>query len=87
MSILAALFLTLLILKDVASEASKWSCFKTPLRNERVNGFQTLLKSARHHYYPPFSRIPGKLSRKKSALVWSEILRLLVNTLTVDGKY
>ena len=27
------------------------------------------------------------LSCKKSALVWSEILRLFVNTLTADNKY
>ena len=27
------------------------------------------------------------MSRKKSALVWSEILRLFVNTLTADNKY
>ena len=27
------------------------------------------------------------MSRKKSALVWSEILRLFVNTMTADNKY
>ena len=27
------------------------------------------------------------MSRKKSALVWSEILRLFLNTLTADNKY
>ena len=41
---------------------SKRSCFRTPFANGRVNGFQTLLKSARHHYYPLFSSIRGKLS-------------------------
>ena len=66
---------------------SKRSCFRTPLANERVNGFRTLLKSARHHYYPLFSSILGKLSWKKSPSVWYEILRLLVNELTVDDKY
>ena len=63
------------------------SCFGTPFANERVNGFQTLLKSARHHYYPLFSSIRGKLSFKKSPSVWYEILRLFVNALTADDKY
>ena len=49
--------------------------------------FQTLLKSARHHYYPLFSSIRGKLSCKKSPSVWYEILRLFVNALTADDKY
>ena len=66
---------------------SKKSCFGTPFANERVNGSQTLLKSARHHYYPLFSSIRGKLSCKKSASVWYEILSLFVNALTADDKY
>ena len=46
-----------------------------------------MLKSERHHYYPIFPCIWDILSWKKSALVWSEILRLFVNTLTADNKY
>ena len=75
------------MLKDVATETSKRSCFRTPLANERVNGFQTLLKSAPHHHYPLFSSVRGKLSCKKSPSVWYEILRLFVNALAADGKY
>ena len=33
---------------------SKRSCFRTPFGKQRVNGFQTLLKLARHHYYRIF---------------------------------
>ena len=66
---------------------SKRSCFRRPYGNQPVNGFQTLLNSARHHYYPIFPCIWDILSWKKSALVWSEILRLFVNTLTADNKY
>ena len=66
---------------------SKRSCFRTPFANERVNGFQTLLKSARRHYYPVLSSIRGKLSYKKSPSVWCEILRLFVNALTADEEY
>ena len=55
--------------------------------NQRVNGFETQLKSARHHYFPLFPRIRDKLSWKMSALVTSEIFSLFVNTLTHDDKY
>ena len=75
------------MLKDVATETSKRSCFGTPFAHERVNEFQTLLKSARHNYYPLFSSIQGKLNWKKSTAVWYEILRLFVNALTSDDKY
>ena len=75
------------MLKDVATETSKRRCFRTTLANERVNGFQTLLKSARHHHYPFFSSVRRKLSCKKSPSVWYEILRLFVNALTADDKY
>ena len=63
------------------------SSFGTPFANERVNGSQTLLKSARNHYYPLLSSIRGKLSYKRSPAVWCEILRLFVNALTADDKY
>ena len=75
------------MLKDVATETSGRSCFRTPFANERVNGFQTLLKSAPHYYYPLFSSIRGKLSWKRLPAVWYEILRLFVNALTADDKY
>ena len=75
------------MLKYMATETSIRSCFRTPLANERVNGFQTLLKSAQRHYYPLFSSIRGKLSWKKSPSVWYEILRLFLHALTADDKY
>ena len=75
------------MLKHLATSTSKRSCFTTPFANERVNGFQTLLKSARHHYYPLFSSIRGKLSWKESPSVWYEILRLFVHAITADVKY
>ena len=45
------------------------------------------MKSARHHYYLLLSSIRGKLSLKKSPLVWCEILRLFFNALSADDKY
>ena len=73
--------------KEVATETSRRSCFRTPFGNQRVNGFQTPLKVARHHYYPFFPWISGKLSWKKKCLLWSKILRLFPNTFTADDMY
>ena len=87
MSVLAELFPKLLFRKEVATETSGRSCFGTPFDNQRVNGFQTRLKVARHHLYPLFPLISGKLSGKKTALLWSKILRLFANTLTAEDKY
>ena len=75
-----------MFLKEVATETSRKSCLWTPFGNQRVNGFQTPLKVARHHYYPSFPWIIGKISWKKTALLWSSILRLFANTLTADDK-
>ena len=52
-----------------------------------LTGSKLQLKVARHHYYPFFPWILGKLSWKKTALLWSKILRLFANTLTADDKY
>ena len=76
MSVLAWLFPKVLLPKEVATETSTKSCFRTPFGNQRVNGFQTPLKVARHHYYPLFPWFSCKLSWKKTALLWSKILRL-----------
>ena len=66
---------------------SKRSCFRTPFRKQRFNGFQTLLKSAGHYYYLIFPWIWDILNWKKSLLVWFVILRLFVKLLTADNKY
>ena len=73
--------------KEVATETSRRSFFRTPFSNQRVNQFQTQLKVARHNYYPFFLRITGKLSGEKTVLLWIKIFRLFANTLTVDDKY
>ena len=87
MSVLAWLVPKVLLAKEVATETSTKSCFRTPFGNQRVNGFQTRLKVARHHYYPLFPWIPCELSWKKTALLWSSILRRFANTLIGDDKY
>ena len=87
MSVLASLFPKLLFPKEVATETSRRSRFKTPFSNQRVNGFPTPLKVATHHYYPLFPWISSKLSIRKTALLWSKISRLFAKTLTADDKY
>ena len=87
MSVLAYLFPKLLFRKEVATETSRRSCFRTPFVDQRINWFQTPLKVASHHYYPFSPSISGKLSWKKTALLWLKILRLFVNTLPADDKY
>ena len=49
--------------------------------------FEALPKIAPHHYFSIFPGIRDKLSRKKSALVISEIFKLFVNTMAPDDKY
>ena len=66
---------------------SKRSCFRTTFSKQRFNGFQTLLKSARHYYYLIFPWIWDILNWKKSLLVLFVILRLLVKSLSADNKY
>ena len=87
MSVLALLFPKLLFPKEVATETSRKCFFRAPFGNQRVNQFQTPFKVESHHYYPFFAWISGKLSWKKTALLWSKILRLFANTFTADDKY
>ena len=87
MSVLAKIFRNLLFPKEVATETSRKSCLRTPFGNQRINWFQTPLKVAKHHYCPFFPWISGKLSWKKTALLWLKVLILFVNTLTADDKY
>ena len=86
-SLLVSVFPKLLTQKEVVTWTSKAPCFRTPFGNQRVQEFQTLPKSARHHYYPIVPWIWDKLSWKKCRLVIFEILELFVNTLTTDDKY
>ena len=55
---------------------SKKSCFRTLFGSQRVHEFQTLVKEARHDFYPIAPGNLDKLSRKKSAIVRSEMLGL-----------
>ena len=54
---------------------------------QHVNGYQTLLKSARNQFHTTFPLILDRGSRKRLILVRSELLGQVGNTLTADYKY
>ena len=45
------------------------SRFRTPFESQRVNGLQSLLKSAMQHFHPNFPLSQDKYSEKISILV------------------
>ena len=51
------------------------------------NGSQTLLRSARNHFFTTIPLIWGRTSRKSLVLVKSEVLGQFANTSTVHYKY
>ena len=63
------------------------ACFWKPFGSDRVNDFQKLLKSTEKNFYPTFSSVLAKLGYKKSILIRSEILELLLNKFTGNYKY
>ena len=66
---------------------SKKSQFREPLDKQYVKGSQALLKTVSQHFDQIHWSLTRKLSWKKSLLLISQILGLLVNTLAVDEKY
>ena len=60
---------------------------RRPFGSQRIDEYQTLLKSAGKHFYPNFTLIQETLSWKISPLVRSEILELFVITLTEGHIY
>ena len=65
---------------------SKKSCLREPLDKEHGKRAQTLLESEQEHLYHFYWSLWRQLSWKKSLLVICKVLRLFVNTLTVDDK-
>ena len=62
----------------------KRACLLKPFGSERVNESQKLLTSAEKYCYPSFSSFPAKLSYRKLFFIRSEILRVVVNTVTAN---
>ena len=55
--------------------------------NQRVNGVPNTAEISKAPLLSSFSMHLGYIELEKSALVWSEILTLFVNTLTAHNKY
>ena len=77
-------FLKLFTPKDVLTLTHNSSCFWKLSGSEHVKESQKLLRCAKKYYYPNFSSLWTKSSKKKLFLIRSEILGLLENTLTVN---
>ena len=54
---------------------------------QRVNGSQTLLRSAQNHFHTTIPLILGRTSRKRLVLVTSEVLGQFLNTMTAVYNY
>ena len=65
---------------------SRRFCFRKHFYSQRVYSSQTILKSARQHFYA-IVLSSSKNSFGRFLLAWFEILGLFVNTLTADDKY
>ena len=63
------------------------SRFRTPLESQRVQGLESLLKSAEQHFHLNFPLNQDKLRRKRCLLVRCEILALFVNMFTAAHMY
>ena len=77
----------LLTAKLVATEMSKRPSFMQRFGSQHGNGYQTLLRSARNHFYTTIPLVCGKTSRKRLVLVRSEVLGQFANTSTAHYKY
>ena len=87
MSVIGEICLKLLTPKDVLISMHSRYCFWKTFGSERVNESQKLLKSIEKYFDPTFSSFWSKLSFKKLFFIRSEILKLLVNTLTANYEY
>ena len=73
--------------KDLVKPLSKKRRFRTSFDSQQVKGSQILVKSAWDQVYHISLLVAGDMIWKTSPLVKFEILRVFVNTLTVDHNY
>ena len=74
-------------LKNVVIWMPESSCFRTPLKSQRVQGYEEMLKWPWQYLYPKFPLIQDRLRLKTSLLVRFETLGVFGNTLTADHMY
>ena len=66
---------------------SKRPSFMQRFGSQHGNGYQTLLRSARNHFYTTIPLVCGRTSRKRLVLVRSKVLGQFANSSTVHYKY
>ena len=81
-SFIASVFRKLLTPRNMVTWMPWSSRFRTPVENQRLHGWQTMLKSARQHFHLNFPLSQDNLSKKTSLLVRCEILGHFGNMLT-----
>ena len=87
MIVIANVFPKLQTVKYLVKPPSRKLLFRTSFENQRINGYRTVVKSAREHFYHIFSSFWGEVIWKSSALLKFEILLAIGNTLTAGDKY
>ena len=87
MIIIANVFPIIKTVKNFVRTLSKKGRFGARFESEHVNASQILAKSPWEHFDHVFSSFSGMLIWNMSPLVFSEMLGVLVNRLTADGKY
>ena len=87
MIVIANVFPKLQTVKYLVKPLSRKLLFRTSFDNQRINGYRTVVKSAREHFYHIFSSLWGEVICKSSALLKFEILLAFGNTLTAGDKY
>ena len=85
--VIANVFPKLQNVKDLVRPHSKMCYFRTSFDSEHIKASETLVKSAREHFYHIFSSLWEEMIWEMSPLVKFEILRVFVKTLTADDKY
>ena len=81
------IFPELLIPKNVVVWMPESCCFRTTFEGKRVKGSETLLKSARQHFYANVSFISDKVKCVLCVLVGSKMWGANFNTLTAHDMY
>ena len=73
--------------KNIVSKMSKKPCFRGPLDRQRRKCIETLLQSEWQNLYNNYLSPSREMHWEMSLLVIHKILRLCVNTLTVDDTH
>ena len=82
--VIANVFPKLQTVKDLVRPLSKKRRIRTSLNSQHVKGSQTLVESAREHFYHIFSAQYGEMIWKISPLLKVQITGLFVKTMTAN---